>query len=677
MAEIITLMAKDTKLHGIEEVGEEAHDRDAPAMEASQLPTGGEMRQMIWDATQEMRRDMWEWDIAIRFLQGDQYLRYNSSLAEFVFGRQQPGRNRVVVNHILPIFRTQLSNLTMNYPAVAMAPMSDSYDHLAMALADEEMFRYWWEAEDFMTVLRTMMLWLVSCGTAGVYTYYDPDKDKVCSRAVSPYDLRFEPGCADLSESTFRAVRSLITRRDLARMYPDFEEYIETLQAVDPVTNARDRPPTQSYLHRVPKDRVELWDVHFNDGRYGVFAGDRWLFETRMPKGPNPVQVAVYQRTPGKLFGQGMIVPIVDLQRSFNRVFNMIIDMIETMSNPIWKVPIGAGVPDGDLDNAPGRKVRFNPAGGEPRREPGVPVPPHMFEELRQIQSMMMDVANIHANSLGKRQPGVNSGVAIQQITEQDSAGLATTQQSIEQLVKHTAETMLVLTKNYSNESKMVRMFDGRGQIIWRELNATRLSDEPQVCIEANSSFQSTIDSREKKLWSLVQLGAMDPKEALKRSNLRNFDQDRMRTMADYAHARDILEAAKQGLPVEVFSTDNTEAIGNTFKQYMESPMYYQPYEDAVRSGNPEAINETKRKMDNIRNLYMSIVAPPEATAEEVMQLADKKVYPRPSGPPMPPGNPNPQIGPKPDNVNQMMSEQAKSAEGSPAPMNPTGMGGG
>jgi hypothetical protein len=300
-----------------------------------------------------------------------------------------------------------------------------------------------------------------------------------------------------------------------------------------------------------------------------------------------------------------------------------------------------------------------------------------MFEELRQIQSMMMDVANIHANSLGKRQPGVNSGVAIQQITEQDSAGLATTQQSIEQLVKHTAETMLVLTKNYSNESKMVRMFDGRGQIIWRELNATRLSDEPQVCIEANSSFQSTIDSREKKLWSLVQLGAMDPKEALKRSNLRNFDQDRMRTMADYAHARDILEAAKQGLPVEVFSTDNTEAIGNTFKQYMESPMYYQPYEDAVRSGNPEAINETKRKMDNIRNLYMSIVAPPEATAEEVMQLADKKVYPRPSGPPMPPGNPNPQIGPKPDNVNQMMSEQAKSAEGSPAPMNPTGMGGG
>ena len=74
MADPIKLVIGEMNMHGAEEQGESEHDRDAPAMEASQLPTGGEMRQMLFDATQEMRRDMWEWDIAIRFLQGDQYL---------------------------------------------------------------------------------------------------------------------------------------------------------------------------------------------------------------------------------------------------------------------------------------------------------------------------------------------------------------------------------------------------------------------------------------------------------------------------------------------------------------------------------------------------------------------------------------------------------------------------
>ena len=166
-------------------------------------------------------------DLCLYYLEGRQYLVYDRNLTRFTTARSQRGRNRVVINLILNLFRSVVSRLATSYPNVAVLPASPTYDDIAKAQASEVALRYYWSQENIRDVLQKTIEWLVSTGNVGLYSYYDGDKKKVCTVPVSPYDLFFEKGSTSLEESDWVAVRSFVKKNDLIKAYPDKKKEID------------------------------------------------------------------------------------------------------------------------------------------------------------------------------------------------------------------------------------------------------------------------------------------------------------------------------------------------------------------------------------------------------------------------------------------------------------------
>ena len=550
-------------------------------------------------------------DLCLYYLEGRQYLVYDRNLTRFTTARSQRGRNRVVINLILNLFRSVVSRLATSYPNVAVLPASPTYDDIAKAQASEVALRYYWSQENIRDVLQKTIEWLVSCGNVGLYSYYDGDKKKVCTVPVSPYDLFFEKGSTSLEESDWVAVRSFVKKSDLIKAYPDKKKDIENITTSNENYTTTKDGETSSYS--IPANRVELFDVYWKDGRYAVMTSSFYLFKGSYPEGCFPIQHIRYTELPNRLWGMGLIQPLIDLQNSYNKFRNQILDNVELMSNPKWLIPKTSGVSPQAITNSAGEKVYYNPAGGEPKQVAGEPIPAYVIDNIQRVQAEMMDVSGIHSVSVGKRAVGIVSGKGIEALQAGDASQLQLTQQSLEQAVKKMAETVLVLMKTYYKEPVFMRMLDTQGGAVFREIKQTDIVDFPEVFVEANSLFRNELPDRDAKVVEMLQLGLISPQEALKELSFKTGGMTTvLDKMAATSEAKDLIEGIKRGGEVEIYSTDDLDAFSRVFGDYIKT----------------DEFQELPMEMqDYISDVFNSIAAygkGPEALA----QLTRNKVFP-------------------------------------------------
>ena len=550
-------------------------------------------------------------DLCLYYLEGRQYLVYDRNLTRFTAAKSQRGRNRVVINLVLNLFRSVVSRLATSYPNIAVLPASPSYDDIAKAQASEVALRYYWNQENVREVLQKAIEWLVCCGNVGLYSYYDADKKKVCSKAISPYDLFFERGSTSLEESDWVVVRSFVKRSELIKAYPDKKKEIEGITtSTQDYTTTKDGE-TSSYS--VPANRVEMFEIYWKDGRYAIMAGNYYLFKGTYAEGCFPIQHIRYTEIPNRLWGMGLIQPLIDLQNSYNKFRNQILDNVELMSNPKWLIPKTSGVSPQAITNAAGEKVYYNPAGGEPKQAAGEPIPAYVIDNIQRVQAEMMDVSGIHSVSVGKRAVGIVSGKGIEALQAGDASQLQLTQQSVETAVKKMAETILVLMKNYYNEPTFMRMLDQRGGAVFSEIKDTDIVDFPEVFIEANSLFRDELPDRDAKVVELLQLGLISPEEALKEISFKTGGMTSvLDKMAATNEAKKLIEAIAIGAEIEIYSTDDLDAFSKVFSDFIKS--------NDFQKLPPE-------KQDYISDVFNSISSygkPPEA----LQQAKRNKVFP-------------------------------------------------
>ena len=545
-------------------------------------------------------------DLCLYYLEGRQYLVYDRNLTRFTTAKSQRGRNRVVINLILNLWRSVVARLATSYPNVSVIPATPNYDDISKAEASEIALRYYWSQEDLKKVLQDAIEWLVSTGNAGLHTYYDADKKKVCSKAISPYDLFFEKGATSLEESDWVAIRSFVKKGTLKAAYPEKKKQIDNLSTSSGDYTTTKDGETGSYS--VPPNRVEVFDVYWKDGRYAVLTNDFYLFKGEFPEGCFPVQHLRYTEIPNRLWGVGLIQPLIDLQNSYNKFRNQILDNVELMSNPKWLIPKTAGVSAQAITNAAGEKVYYNPAGGKPEQVAGTPIPAYVLDNIQRVQAEMMDVSGIHSVSIGKRAVGVVSGKGIEALQQGDASQLQLTQQSIEQGVKKLAETVLVMMKNYYNEPTFMRMLDNSGGAVFREIKDEDIVDFPEVFIEANSLFRNELPDRDAKVLEMLQLGLIDPATALKEISFKTGGMSQMiNKMGSVAEAKQLIEAIKKGAQIEIYNTDDTKTFGEVFQDYIRGdefqtlPMPIQDYIGDVFNAMaawgqpPEALQKLQR----------------------------------------------------------------------------------
>jgi hypothetical protein len=593
----------------------------------------------IQDSKTSKIDDKRAWDLSLMFLRGNQWMQYDRKLREYEAMRGTTGRGRkLTVNLMLNIYRNVLSHLSLAYPSVVVLPSSPSNEDVLKAKSSEMALRYHWEADSLKETFSKAIEWLLTCGTAALHTYYYSEKKRAHTEVVSPYDLFFEKDVTDYNESQWIAMRSFHTKDDLKRSYPDKKEQIESLGGGN---------TDESLLGDVhPEDRIEVFEIYWRDGRHAIMAGNNYLFkEDDYPMDPHPVQVIRYTEIPLKLWGLGLLEPLIDLQYFYNESRTQVMMNVKLMGNPKVLIPKTAGVSNQAFNDRPGEKILYNAAGGKPEQLPPMPIPGYVLDNITRIQSEMQDVAGIHSVSLGKRAVGITSGKAMNVITSRDMSQLQITQMRLEKAVGLVAQCALVIMKQFYDEPKMMRMMDQAGQVIFNQLNSTNLVDDPEVFIEAGSLFRNESLDRDAKIMELLQLGLIDKDQALQEISFRTgnaFLTDKIMAMA---HAQDLLNWAASGDRIEIYTSDDVKVTLKVWGDFMRTPAFYQLPQD---------------RQDYIADIYAALSTEgqgPEAFAEA---MATRKIWP-PAMPPSssPGGRVHSIVGANsPDSQQQVIEEQ-------------------
>ncbi|MAN64152.1 MAG: hypothetical protein CMI60_19640 [Parvibaculum sp.] len=531
----------------------------------------GGLRDRVSESKNDRIKEERSWDLSLLFLSGNQWLTYDENLRQYELTRPRRGQQtRVTVNLLINVYRNILSRLSVAYPSVVVLPASPSPEDIVKAKSSEIALQYWWQSQKVKDVIEKGIEHLLTCGTTAFHTFYNPESQDVEVEAISPYDLFFEPKvtCPDMSE--WIAIRRYHTKDELIEAYPDHKDDIE--KSAETSESAGEG----TLENRVPENRLEVFEFYWKDGRHAIVLGSTYLFkEDKVPGGIFPVKVVRYTQIPMKLWGMGLIAPLIDLQWYFNKGRSQILQNVEMMGNPKWLIPKSAGISSKSITNVAGEKVYYNMAGGKPEMIAPVPIPSYMIDNLRTLQAEIMDVAGVHSVTMGKRAVGVTSGKAINALAERDLSQLQMTQSNIEKGTRDIARCALVLMSHFYKEKKMVSMLDNLGSVVWKELKGTNIIKDPEVFLESGSLFRHESGDRDQKVLEMLQMGLIPPDQALKELSFRTGNAHVAEKVQALSHAEDILEAAKKGFAVEIFNTDDISAFKKVFGDFMKTDEYY------------------------------------------------------------------------------------------------------
>lgn len=573
------------------------------------IPDAGKLSDQIAKCRSDRQKYARAWDLCLLFLQGKQHVKYDRVKQTFV--RTGADEMQVTINLIVNIYRNVQARMTLAYPSCTVLPATESNEDIIKAKSCEYALKYYWNNDKLKRKIVDVIRWLLTCGNAGLHTKYNGKK--VTTEVISPYDLYFEPGLDDHEQCNWIGYAKLVNRSELERAYPDKKEVIKN--AAD-ATNAT---PGASWFKlrqtAQPKDRVEIYDVYFRNGQRRVVLGGHYLFEGEWVGKVMPIQFMRYTPIPGQLWGMGMIEPLLDIQDQYNRVRGQIIENSDLIANPKWMIPKSAGVPPSSITRRRGEKVYYNDVGGQrpvPVQMPSLPG--YVLHQVSTLHGEMLDVAGVHATSLGKRAVGVTSSVAMQSLASKDSQQLMVTQQDLEESVAELGKVVLTLMQKYYSEPRMVRMLDNLGQVVFQSLDSTSLMKDPEVFVEAGSMFRDERQDRDQKVLDLVQMGMIQPADAMKELSFGSGLEQVSEKLQSMAHAQDLLNAAVQGALIEIFPTDDLKSFAEVFGDYIRSSAYYELPEE---------------RQQYLRDIYISVETFGTQAEVQVEALANRKVFPR------------------------------------------------
>lgn len=549
-------------------------------VEGDHFPLDGmKFKSLIEESSRGKLQYMREWDLCSLFLQGRQHVRWDRNLRNYVSQRRKPGRRTVTINMVLNIYRNLLARLSMAYPSMTVLPGSDSVEDIVKAEASETALKWYWHSGSVKEVLYDMLEWLLLTGNAGLLTYYDPDDKEIRTKAVSPYDLFFEPGVTSVSESRWCAIRHTVAKSELAASYPEHADYIQRASSTGIVEeSSRMQRVVSGTQGQELKDRLEVFEVYEMGGHTGVLLNGKWLFKGSWQGGVMPLQTIQYTTIPGRLWGLGLVQPLIELQILYNQGRAQVVENADLMGNPKWLIPKTSGLSRDALSNSkPGEKVFYNAnAGPAPQQIAAAPLPNYVLDNIRQLSAEMLDIAGVHSTSLGKRAIGIESGAAIEALSTKDMQQLQVTQNNIERAVRDMGGIILSMFKRYYTEDMMMRILDETGRVVFKALRGTDLVEFPEIHLESGSLFRDEKHDRDQKVLDLLKVGLIEPEVAMQELHFRTGNSYVTKKMRALSHAEEMLHAVLRGHAIEIMPTDDLKAFKQVFNDFMQTQQYYE-----------------------------------------------------------------------------------------------------
>lgn len=182
---------------------------------------------------------------------------------------------------------------------------------------------------------------------------------------------------------------------------------------------------------------------------------------------------------PRKFWGEGEVKDLMGMQRIINKVLSVILDYMNFMGNPVWKVGKGSGVDPSKLTNQIGLILEINDGKlGEVQREIPPALPAYIVNFYESMIRAVETISGANEITQGRKPTGITSGNAIESIQEASQTRIRLKERNMQVSLSQVGRLVIALMMQYYNQPRVARI---TGKEAWPEFFEFFVEDVPET----------------------------------------------------------------------------------------------------------------------------------------------------------------------------------------------------
>jgi len=434
--------------------------------------TAGKVR-ALWDrGVRATRQEREQAAVNAMFLRNRQWVYWNRTSGRLEELPREPSRVRATVPRLGPDSRRIIAKLMRRALAFDVPPTSAD-DAAARAsrigeaaLVEAQRSQSW----EILRLDHAYSAW--EAGVAGLCVEWDwrvgtpvamnergqtVGTGDVRLSVVSLHEIACEPGTRDIETGRWWIRGVALPPPDVRSMYGLAADPKPDARAADMVWRLTDVDRTET----VPLTMVlTYWErpCDMEPGRVVTVVGNEIVDQGEWPFPFNDrlnIAVAKVEPIHGRWVGHTPVSDAVSVQALYNMSWSSIVEHMKLCGNARLWVPMGALEDIDELTDTPGEAVEFNPINGQKPAYEAPPVMPDWWiRQPSMLESAMDDILGVHDISRGEAPTGIESGVALSILSENDDTPVGALAKTLGECWARSASMVLKLWEANVSETR-------------------------------------------------------------------------------------------------------------------------------------------------------------------------------------------------------------------------------
>jgi len=407
-----------------------------------------------------------------QFIRNNAWVFWNEGSNRLEEVPRSPERVRASIARIGPDTRVIMSKLTRRPLQFEVPPTTPDDSAMKGSRIGESALAQVAREQDWETKRRDHAYTTWEAGVGGLCVEWDSDTgtaigaDPTTGRpirtgdvkvsVVSLHEMSFEPGTRDGERARYWTWGQALPPEEVRDLYGMDKTPKADAQALDVIhrlgESRTNTPLTMVYTYYCrPSDRMP-------QGAIATVVGDEfvdmtpWIFpfDDRLN-----VSLAVVEPIHGHWFGHTPVTDAVPIQAAYNASWSSIIEHMKNAGNARLWVPMGSVEDIEDLSDTSGEAVEYTPINSQrPLYEAPPSMPDWWIRQPAMLESAMDDVLSVHAISRGDAPTGVESGIALSILAENDDTPVGSLARNLGDCWGRAASMVLKLYEANVRESR-------------------------------------------------------------------------------------------------------------------------------------------------------------------------------------------------------------------------------
>lgn len=500
-----------------------------------------------------------EWMLDIAFLQGQQYVYYDTVLNRLVEPEKPEWRVRIVINRIRPIIASLAAKISKTRPVLQVVPNTMEDQDISASKVGSKFLESAWRDLKLDEKEHELILWAMSCGKAFVKVFWNPTGgDYIEQPQVVPVVVP-DPNTGALTENVSYmqtgGVDRFWTGEIEVRIVPGFEIFQDptgttldeclwvihakwhpldwirdSFPAKGPLVSAENGTGGMDYSQSllagisntggvpdrtsgtegaVVKEYYERPNQTHPRGRLITVANGIVLQDEELPVGGFPLVEFEDITEPGRFWATSRIKDLIPLQVEYNKTRSQALENKNLMQRPKWLVQNGSLIDETlALTDEPGEVVFYSTTKPEAWVPPASPDYRNLVE---QINFEFMELSGQHEVSKGSPVASDMPGVAIQLLQEADDTKLGPVISRYHRCLEDIGSKILALAGEHYTEPRLIKAVGSDSKIDVDEFKGADLNRNYDVRIESGNAMGGSLAGKRRYILDLWGVGLFGP----------------------------------------------------------------------------------------------------------------------------------------------------------------------